>query len=52
LTLELVFNGSEPLEILSGTGIAQVVFHATSNIASYNGKYQNQENKPQEALYD
>lgn len=46
LTLELVYHGSDELIIPAGAGIAQVVFHATSNVASYNGKYQNQENKP------
>lgn len=50
LTLELVYNGNEPLIIPSGSGIAQVVFHETSNTATYTGRYQNQEDKPVEAL--
>lgn len=52
LTLELVYHGKEDLKIPAGTGIAQVVFHKTTNYAAYDGKYQNQANKPQEAIYD
>lgn len=46
LTLELVFHGSKPVHIPAGSGIAQVIFHGLSNRASYNGKYQNQEDRP------
>lgn len=46
LTLELVYHGSEHLHIAAGAGIAQVVFHATSQRAAYNGKYQHQEDRP------
>lgn len=46
LTLELVYHGSTPLHIPAGAGIAQVVFHELKCTAAYNGKYQNQENKP------
>lgn len=46
LTLELVYHGNEILHIPAGSGIAQVVFHETSDRAEYNGKYQNQEDKP------
>lgn len=46
LTLELVYHGSEDLIIPAGSGIAQVVFHKTSDNVSYSGKYQNQEDKP------
>lgn len=46
LTLELVYHGNEDLIIPAGSGIAQVVFHKTSNPVSYSGKYQNQEDKP------
>ncbi|MNY31589.1 Deoxycytidine triphosphate deaminase [compost metagenome] len=49
LTLELVYHGSNDLVIPAGSGIAQVVFHATSAVASYDGKYQNQEDNPVEA---
>lgn len=46
LTLELVFHGNQKVHIPAGSGIAQVVFHQTSNTMQYNGKYQNQEDKP------
>lgn len=50
LTLELVYHGSSPLFIPAGTGIAQVLFHRTVERASYDGKYQNQEDKPVGAI--
>jgi dCTP deaminase len=46
LTLELVYHGQSPLFIPAGTGIAQVIFHQTALRASYDGKYQNQEDRP------
>lgn len=46
LTLELVYHGTKKLHIPAGSGIAQVIFHLTKESAKYNGKYQNQENKP------
>lgn len=46
LTLELVYHGYKDLIIPAGSGIAQVVFHETKCNARYEGKYQNQENKP------
>lgn len=46
LTLELVYHGSENLLIPAGAGIAQVIFHHTVDNASYDGKYQNQEDRP------
>ena len=49
LTLELVYHGNEELLIPAGAGIAQVVFHATSNEAEYTGRYQNQKAGPQPA---
>lgn len=49
LTLELVYHGDEDLLIPAGAGIAQVVFHNTSNEAEYNGRYQHQEAGPQPA---
>ena len=49
LTLELVYHGNEDLIIPAGSGIAQVVFHQTTSQMSYDGKYQNQEDKPVEA---
>ncbi len=49
LTLELVYHGSEGIHIYAGQGIAQVLFHETIESAAYDGKYQNQEDKPVEA---
>lgn len=46
LTLELVYHGNEDLIIPAGSGIAQVVFHKTSDEAFYQGKYQGQEDMP------
>lgn len=46
LTLELVYHGCKKLHIPAGSGIAQVLFHLVQEPANYNGKYQNQENKP------
>lgn len=46
LTLELVYHGSEDLHIPAGSGIAQVLFHQTVHDAAYNGKYQDQPDKP------
>jgi dCTP deaminase len=50
LTLELVYHGRNGLHIPAGAGIAQVVFHETSRFASYDGKYQNQPDRPVEAI--
>lgn len=52
LTLELVYHGTEPLHIPAGSGIAQVVFHETAVQSRYNGKYQNQADRPVEAIYE
>jgi dCTP deaminase len=46
LTLELVYQGEGELLIPAGSGIAQVMFHELSDEAAYNGKYQNQKDKP------
>lgn len=46
LTLELVYHGEGVLHIPAGSGIAQVVFSEVSDEVAYDGKYQNQENKP------
>ena len=50
LTLELVYHGRQVLRIPAGTGIAQVVFHRTTDKASYDGKYQGQPDRPVEAI--
>lgn len=52
LTLELVYHGSEPLHIPAGAGIAQVLFHSTSDERLYSGKYQNQADKPVESKFE
>lgn len=46
LTLELVYHGDTELVIPAGSGIAQVIFHQTTDDAHYTGKYQNQPDKP------
>jgi len=50
LTLELVYHGKKTLHIPAGAGIAQVIFHETSNFASYDGKYQHQPDEPVKAI--
>lgn len=50
LTLELVYHGADTLVIPAGSGIAQVIFHETSDTATYDGRYQNQPNCPVEAI--
>ena len=50
LTLELVYHGEEDLVIPAGAGIAQVVFHPVSDHAHYDGRYQNQEDRPVDAI--
>ena len=52
LTLELIYHGNEPLFIPAGAGIAQVLFHQTVRTARYSGKYQNQADRPVEAIYE
>lgn len=52
LTLELVYHGQEELIIPAGAGIAQVIFHRAVCPVQYNGKYQNQENKPVPAIFE
>jgi dCTP deaminase len=50
LTLELVYHGRDRLHIPAGAGIAQVIFHQTMMLGSYDGKYQNQPDRPVEAI--
>lgn len=50
LTLELVYHREEDLIIPAGSGIAQVIFHEVAIQASYNGKYQDQPDKPIPAI--
>lgn len=50
LTLELVYHGEGELIIPAGSGIAQVIFHRTSQSAQYKGKYQGQADEPVKAI--
>jgi dCTP deaminase len=52
LTLELVYHGWRPLHIPAGIGIAQVIFHQTSDDMQYTGKYQNAEDRPQSPILE
>jgi len=52
LTIELVYHGWKPMRIPSGAGIAQVIFHQTTSPVAYDGKYQNQANKPVSAILE
>lgn len=51
LTLELVYHGAKDLFIPAGSGIAQVIFHQTTDLASYHGKYQNQADEPVSSIF-
>jgi dCTP deaminase len=51
LTLELVYNGREPLHISAGAGIAQVIFHQVAEPAVYHGKYQDQADRPVASVF-
>ena len=50
LTLELVYHGWGILRIPPGSGIAQVIFHEIMCPALYTGKYQDQPDRPVEAI--
>jgi dCTP deaminase len=50
LTLELVYHGRGPLVIPAGSGIAQVIFHRVAHLAIYEGKYQDQADRPVETI--
>lgn len=51
LTLELVYHGQSDLVIPAGSGIAQVIFHRVMHDAEYEGKYQDQANRPVETIH-
>ena len=51
LTLELVYHGNKSLHIPAGSGIAQVVFHRTTDHARYSGKYAGQSSNPEPARF-
>lgn len=52
LTLELVYHGNEELVLQRGSGIAQILFSQVQVPAAYNGKYQNQEDRPVAARFE
>jgi dCTP deaminase len=52
LTLELFYAGWGFLRIPAGAGIAQVMFHQITEPARYRGKYQNQPNRPVDAIME
>lgn len=51
LTLELAYHGGGELVIPAGCGIAQVIFHTTRALASYDGKYQDQPDEPVASIF-
>ena len=46
LTLELCYHRWKPLFIPAGSGIAQVIFETILEKAAYDGRYNNQEDRP------
>lgn len=50
LTIELLYHGHKDLIIPAGSGICQVIFETVSVPVAYVGKYQNQADKPVEAI--
>lgn len=52
LTIEIAFHGNKPIVLEAGTPIAQVIFHEVLEPVAYTGKYQGQEDKPVEAIYE
>ena len=52
LTLELAYHRWGILRIPAGAGIAQVLFHRTTEGAAYRGKYQNQPARPVQAIME
>jgi dCTP deaminase len=54
LTLEISYHGRYPVYIEEGSPIAQVIFHHldVSTDTPYNGKYQDQKQNPQEAIFE
>jgi len=51
LTLELSNHGANVIELMDGQPIAQVLFHQLDeNTEGYDGRYQNQGDRPQPAI--
>lgn len=51
LTLEITYSKWKPIKLYRGCGIAQVIFEEIKNPTVYQGKYQNQDNRPVEAIF-
>ena len=52
LTLELVFHGNKDVVIPAGAGIAQVIFTSLAHDAYYEGKYNDQPDRPVPSVFD
>lgn len=52
LTIELIFNGMEFIDLPAGVPILKAVFHEIKNEAEYTGKYQNQPDRPVSAILE
>lgn len=52
LTIEIIFHDNEPVEILAGSGLLKAVFHEIREPAVYDGKYQDQPDRPVEAIFE
>lgn len=50
LTIELRYAGWKPIHIPKGVGIAQVIFDEVTHPVQYVGKYQDQANRPVQAV--
>lgn len=50
LTIEGIFHANKKVIIPAGSGILKAVFHEIKHPVSYDGKYQNQEDRPVEAI--
>src|SRR5690606_19282205 len=51
LTIELSYRKFRPIYIPAGVGICQVIFELIEVPVAYEGKYQDQDNRPVSAIY-
>ncbi len=52
LTLEITNHGEDPIRLLAGQPVAQILFHQVyGEVEPYNGRYQNQEDRPVQAKF-
>lgn len=51
LTIELIFHGMKPVVLKEGSPILKAVFHVIMEPVQYDGKYQNQPDRPVPAIY-